>query len=112
MKLLRQILSILIVSAYVGTAMTQIIPAAAAAGTGMGAMSMSPDADGKLPPCRGAGPDCMTEVGCVFLVSLPAPPVLMSATLVWSSIRYEVYRQIILDGRLIEPALRPPNSVA
>jgi hypothetical protein len=111
-KLLRQILTVLIVTAYVGTTMMQVVPASAAENPCMGMMNMTHDGDGKMPPCNDLASKCMSEMGCLFLLSLPAPNIHMATVLVWSQLTYNTIGHADLDGRLVEPALRPPNSLA
>jgi hypothetical protein len=62
-------------------------------------------------PCKGMLPGCVTDLGCIFLVSLPAPdPTLVTVT-AWSSVIYTGSSEL-LRGRSIKPALGPPISLA
>ncbi len=118
MTLLRQFLSLLIVTAYLGAAMVQLAPgieAATAAPMQSGMAMPAPDGTGDPMPChqgKGMVPGCMTDLGCVFLVSLPAMPVLsLVSRFVWSQVNYGDTAEA-LHGRSIKPALGPPISLA
>jgi hypothetical protein len=93
-RLLRQVLTIFVVIAYLGAAMMHE----------QGGM-------GDKMPCQGSLPGCTTEIGCVFLVSVPPPQLTLATMIVWSSVRYSVSPEF-LDGRSIKPALGPPISRA
>jgi hypothetical protein len=114
MKLLRQILALLIVTAYVGATVFQVAPVfAASAGTGSAAMkSMMHEQDGQgdKTPCKGMLPNCVTDIGCIFLVSMPTPGLNLVATTTWSSVIYDNAYEA-LPGRTIKPALGPPISL-
>ena len=115
MKLLRQILALLIVTAYVGATVFQVGPVFAA-GTDMSRSSMNgmvheQDSPGDKMPCKGMLPGCVTDLGCIFLVSLPAPNVAHFTVTAWSSVIYAGSSQS-LCGRSIKPALGPPISRA
>src|ERR1700736_1137928 len=87
-KLLRRILSLLIVTAYVGATMLQAVPSyaanmnnAAMSHTDMSGMMHEQDGQRDKMPCKGMLPGCVTDLGCIFLVSLPAPdPTLVTVT--------------------------------
>jgi hypothetical protein len=115
MKLLRRILALLIVTAYVGATVFQAAPVFAA-GTDMSSSSMNgmtheQDGQGDKMPCKGMLPGCITDLGCIFLVSLPAPNVTLLTVTAWSSVIYTALSQS-LSGRTIKPALGPPISLA
>jgi hypothetical protein len=115
-KLLRRILTLLIVTAYVGATTLQVAPTYAAnanmssaATDGMMHEQDSPAGD-KM-PCKGMLPGCVTDLGCIFLVSLPAPDLTLVTLTAWSSVIYDNASEG-LPGRSIEPALGPPISLA
>ena len=115
-KLLRRFLALLITTAYLGAAMVQLAPSSDAASAPMqsGMAMHQPDGSGDPMPCHNKGmpPGCMTDLGCVFLVSLPALPALTLVTrAAWSSVDYGGAEQR-LHGRSIKPALGPPISLA
>ena len=115
MKLLRQILALVIVTAYVGATVFQVAPVFAA-GTDMSRSSMNgmmheQDSPGDKMPCKGMLPGCVTDLGCIFLVSLPTPNVALFTVTAWSSVIYTGSSEL-LRGRSIKPALGPPISLA
>ena len=77
MKLLRRILALLIVTAYVGATMLPVAPTHAAnadmSSSSMNGMMHEQDGQGDKMPCKGMLPNCVTDIGCIFLVTLPAP---------------------------------------
>lgn len=113
-KLLRRILSLLIVTAYVGATMLQAPPGFAAdtrnhaAVTGM---AQHQDHPRDTMPCKGKMPGCVSDLGCIFLVSLPAPDLTLVTETAWSSVSYD-YAFQGLRGRTIKPALSPPIPIA
>ena len=112
-KLLRQILTLLIVTAYIGATMLPAAPTHAA-NAGMNHAGMMHDhqnpGDNKM-PCKGMLPGCVTDLGCIFLVSLPAPDLTLVGVTAWSSVSYHTASQG-LHGRTIKPALGPPIRFA
>jgi hypothetical protein len=62
-------------------------------------------------PCKGMLPNCMTDIGCIFLVSVPSPDLNLFTTTTWSSVIYQNASEA-LRGRSIKPALGPPISLA
>ena len=114
-KLLRRILVLLIVTAYIGATVFQVAPVfAASAATGSAAMNgmthEEPGHSDKM-PCKGALPGCITDIGCIFLVSVPTPDLTLVTTTTWSSVIYDNASDA-LRGRTIKPALGPPISLA
>ena len=109
MKMLRQILTLLIVTAYIGA---RLLPAAPshAANAGMNHAGMMHDhqnpGDNKM-PCKGMLPGCVTDVGCIFFVTLPPPGLTVLTVTAWSSVSYDNASQG-MHGRTIKPALGPP----
>ena len=113
-KLLRRILVLLIVTAYVGATVFQIAPVfAASAGTGSAAMNdmmHEEPGQGEKMPCKGMLPGCITDIGCIFLVSVPTPDLTLVTMTTWSSVIYHNSSDA-LRGRTIKPALGPPISL-
>jgi len=111
--MLRQILTLLIVTAYIGA---RLLPAAPshAANAGMNHAGMMHDhqnpGDNKM-PCKGMLPGCVTDVGCIFFVTLPPPGLTVLSVTAWSSVSYDNASQGI-HGRTIKPALGPPIRFA
>jgi hypothetical protein len=110
-RLLRQALTILVVSTYLGVTMLAAASMANAAPAPMNGMMHEQDGMGDKMPCQGMVPGCTTEIGCIFLVSLPPPQLTLATMIVWSSVRYSVSPEV-LDGCSIKPALGPPISRA
>ena len=114
-KLLRRILALLILTAYVGATMFQVAPTYAAnadmSSAAMNGMMHEHDSPGDKMPCKGMLPGCVTDLGCIFLVSLPAPDLTLATLTAWSSVIYAGSSRS-LPGRTIKPALGPPISLA
>ena len=53
----------------------------------------------------------MTDIGCIFLVSLPTPDLNLFTVTTWSSVIYDNASDA-LGGRTVKPALGPPISLA
>src|SRR5438128_128539 len=110
---LRRVLAILILTAYLSAAMGQHVPFAHAmsgdAGTGMAHHQESPT---DRMPCKSTPQPCVADLGCVFLIGLPAvlDPTLLTLT-AWASVRYPGAPQT-LHGLSVKPALGPPISRA
>jgi hypothetical protein len=58
-------------------------------------------------PCKGMAHGCVSELGCIFLVSVPAADLTVVTTADWSSVTYSD-AAAALYGRTIKPALSPP----
>jgi hypothetical protein len=114
-KLLRRILALLIVTAYVGVTTLQAAPSYAAnadmSSSSMNGMMHEHDGQTDKMPCKGMLPGCVTDLGCIFLVSLPAPNVTLFTVTAWSPVIYDNAYEA-LPGRTIKPALGPPISLA
>ena len=119
-RLLRQIISMLIVAGYLGATIFATAPVACAApGEMTGGMMMPGDMvmkqagtnDQTPMPCKGMKTGCVSELGCVFMVTLPTPDLSFATTIRWSTIDYPAAAEI-LSGRSIKPALGPPISRA
>jgi len=114
-KLLRRILTLLIVTAYVGATMLPVAPTyaanAAINSSSMNGMMHEQDGPGDKMPCKGMLPGCVTDLGCIFLVSVPSPDLTLVTMTAWSSVIYTGSSES-LRGRSIKPALGPPISLA
>ena len=114
-KLLRQILILLIVTAYVGATMLQAATSFAAStqthDAAMGGMIDHQNQQGDKMPCKGMLPGCVSDLGCIFLLTLPAPDLTFMTVTAWSSVSYDNPSQG-LHGRTIKPALGPPILIA
>lgn len=108
MRRLRRIFALLIVSTYLSATILAVMPIANAAAAEMGSgMMHQQDGTSHAMPCNGKIPTCMTELGCVFMVSLPAPALAASTSIAWSPVIYSGSLDP-LHGRTIRPALGPP----
>ena len=114
-KRLRQIVTVLIVTAYIGATTLQLTPAHAANvdmnHAAMSGMMQDQDHPGEKMPCKGMLPGCVTDLGCIFLVSLPVPNLTLVTLTAWSTVFYNTASKG-LRGRTIKPALVPPISLA
>ena len=114
MRLLRQIISVLLVAAYVSATVLTAAPGANAAPHEMSdGMMMTGEAGDAMPmPCsKGMKSSCMTDFGCIFMVSLPASHFGVATRIAWSAITYTISDDF-LRGHSIKPALGPPISRA
>ena len=111
-RLLRRFFALLIVSAYLSATILAAMPNANAAAVEMGSgMMHQQNGTSHEMPCKGKMPTCMTELGCVFMVGLPAPDLVASTSIAWSRVVYSGSLDP-LHGRTIRPALGPPISRA
>jgi hypothetical protein len=111
-RLLRQILSMLLVAAYLSASVFATMPVASAAPSEMsGGMMQQNGASDQMPmPCsKGVKTGCVTELGCMFMVSLQAPRLTLTAAIDWLPVTYSASAEF-LDGRSMKPALGPPRS--
>jgi hypothetical protein len=114
-KLLRRIFALVIVTAYVGATVFQAAPTYAAnadmSPSSMNSMMHEHDSPGDKMPCKGMLPGCVTDLCCIFLVSLPSPDLTLAAVTAWSSVIYDNTSKGS-RGRTIKSALGPPISLA
>jgi len=112
-KLLRQIFTLLIVTAYISATLLHVGPSydADKHHAAMSCMMHDQKNPDRKMPCKGMLPGCVTDLGCIFLVSLPAPGLTVVTVTAWSSVSYDNESQG-LRGRSIKPALGPPISLA
>jgi len=87
-KLLRGILTLLIVTVYVGATMLRFAPSYASNAdmnhAALGGMMQDRDEPSDKTPCKGSLPGCVTDLGCIFLMSLAAPDLTLVTVTVWS----------------------------
>jgi len=114
-KLLRRILALLIVTAYIGATALQAAPVYPAtadmSSSSMNGMMHEHDSPGDKMPCKGMLPNCVTDIGCIFLVSVPTPDLTLITTTTWSPVTYDNAPDA-LRGRTIKPVLGPPIPLA
>ena len=112
-RLLRQICSVLIVTAYLGATLIAAVQSAAAASYEMsGRMTMQSGDDGQaMPmPCQKkmkAG--CVTEAGCMLVVTVLASHPCLATRVGFTAVTYVAAAEF-LDGHPIKPPLDPPIS--
>jgi hypothetical protein len=112
-RLFRQIISMLLVAAYLSATIFVTAPVAYAAPSELsgGMMTNQDGTNDQTPmPCKDMKSGCVTEIGCIFMVSLPAPNLTVTAAIHWSPVTYTVSAEF-LDGRSTKPALDPPRSL-
>ena len=113
-NLLRRLVALLIVAAYAGATMPLAAPTFSAnPGMSSSVAGMTHEQDGRNDkmPCKGMLPNCMIDIGCIFLVSVPTPDPDLFTLTSWSSVMYDSASDA-LHGRTIKPALGPPISLA
>ena len=112
-KLLRQIFTLLIVTAYISATLLHVGPSydADKHHAAMSCMMHDQKNPDRKMPCKGMLPGCVTDLGCIFLVSLPAPDLTLVGVTAWSSVSYNNSSQG-LHGRTVKPALGPPIRAA
>jgi hypothetical protein len=112
-RLLRQIFSMLLVVAYVSATIVTTAPGANAAPPAMGdgmMMTTGQAGDAMPMPCsKGMKSSCVSDFGCIFMVSLPPAHFGGATRIAWSAITYTVADEF-LRGHSIKPALGPPIS--
>lgn len=117
MRLLRQIFSVLLVVAYVSAAIVAVPPVAkAASGAAMAGMTMQADHMGggmDDMPCKSKGmkSSCVSDAGCIFMVSLPSPHLDLGTPLAWAFVKFPMVAESV-PGHSIKPLLGPPISRA
>jgi hypothetical protein len=104
---LRRLVVFFLVGGFLLVATTQLIPLASAApDCNMTMMSHGADGGGPV-PCTDMTPTCIVDVGCAFVVSLPAPHLGLSAPLSWTRVAYGTSSNAS-RGLSIKPDLTPP----
>ncbi len=111
LAVLRRIIAVLILTAYASAALVQHVPFAHAMPGDMSGMAQHQEAPTKPMPCKHTPQPCIADLGCVFLISLPAisDPRLLTLS-AWASVEYPM-TQNSLSGRSVKPALGPPISL-
>jgi hypothetical protein len=119
LRVLRQIFSVLLVVAYVSATIVAVAPATKAAPAMAGGMAhammtpMDNGADGTMPmPCKSMKPGgCVTDAGCIFMLSLPTPHLDIGTPLTWAFVNFPMVAETV-PGHSIKPLLGPPISRA
>jgi hypothetical protein len=111
-KSLTRILALLVAAAYLGATMLVIVPSGInTSSAAINDRMHEQDSPGDRMPCKGMPPGCVTDLGCIFLVSVPTPDLKLYTTTSWSWVIYDSVSEA-LRGRTIKPALGPPISLA
>ena len=108
---LRRLVALLILTAYMSAATFPLVPAAHAMSGDMGtSMAHHQDNPNDRMPCKSTPQPCVADLGCMFLVSLPAvsDPTLLTLA-AWASVQYPGSPQT-MHGLSVKPALGPPIS--
>lgn len=109
---LRLFCAVLLVAALFGVGMGQAVPAFAMTGPDMTmAADSGSSTDGESSPCKGTVSGCMTDLGCIFLIGLPAPHQPIATRRAWASVSYWSTADRA-TGRALAPDLGPPIHIA
>jgi hypothetical protein len=111
---LRQIFSVLLVAAYLSATMLTAAPSVIAARQEMsgGIVTIDKASEVMPMPCnKGMKSGCVTDVGCIFMVSLPANYSNVATLISWSPVTYTLTAEFPPEVS-IKPALGPPISRA
>ena len=111
---LRRLLTLLIVTAYVGATIFQARSSYAKAGmshaaithTAMAGMMQDQDNPGDRMPCKGMLPGCISDLGCIFLLSVPTLDLNLFTMTRWSSVIYDNASGAILSFFQLDLPLR------
>lgn len=94
------------IAAFLCAGLGQLTPTADAAS--MPGMTMATDSGGSTPPpCKSSIPNCVTDIGCIFMVALPLAYTPTVAQHAWSRIFY-ASTTASHAGMSLEPDLGPP----
>ena len=108
LTVLRRVIALIILTAYVGAVMVQFVPLAHA----MAGIAHHQDAPTDKIPCKGTVSPCISDLGCVFLMGLATTPDPTLLTLTaWSAVQYPGSPDA-LQGRSVKPAIGPPITRA
>ncbi|MFC7693679.1 hypothetical protein ACFQY5_33250 [Paeniroseomonas aquatica] len=110
MRLLRQIVFLVTLGAFLTAGVTQAVPRAVAPPPSMAMMTMDIASTGTQVPCQEKIPDCMLDLGCIFMVGLPLPSMSAVTQLSLSSVTYWM-TSVVHTGLSRKPALNPPISL-
>jgi hypothetical protein len=113
---LRRLVAILVAVAFFGASMVQVTSAiampAGADMAGMAGMTMAADgsgADSRPMPCKSMTPACMIDLGCIFMIGVPAPPATpLRVHMAWARVAYPWPSGALADESNRAPDLRPP----
>lgn len=115
LRLARLVIAAITICAFLGVGLVQNMPSAQADTAGMAMVADQGDDGAAMPchgtqkpdPCKNKVPGCMTDLGCLFVVALPALPTRVAERLVWGRVTYWA-RDNLAEGVTPEPYLGPP----
>ena len=120
LRLARMVIAVITVCAFLIVGLVQNMPFVQADTAGMTTAGMVMMADqgedvAPLPchgtqkpaPCKDKVPGCMTDLGCLFVVGIPAPPTRVGEHLAWGRVTYWAMANPT-KGIAPEPHLEPP----
>ena len=115
LKILRRALVLVTILAFVGGMTIQAMPSAAAlvfptsslADAACPNMATHDPGTQKPAPARGMDADCVKQMGCLGVASLPIRPGEPAAPVTYSKVTYSV-RSTPRDGASVKPELLPP----
>jgi len=114
-RLARLVVTAITICAFLGAGLMQNVPSAQA-DTARMAMMADQGGDAAPMPCHGAQkptpckdkvPGCMTDLGCLFVVALPAPHTRVAERLAWGPVKYWATDNLT-EGVTPQPYLGPP----
>ena len=112
----RLVVTAITICAFLGAGLMQNVPSAQADTAGMAMMAdqggddvapMPCHGTQKQAPCKDKVPGCMTDLGCLFVVGIPAPPTRVGEHLAWGRVTYWATDNLA-EGVTPEPDLGPP----
>ena len=113
-RLARLVVAAITICAFLGAGVVQNMPSAQVdtAATAMmadqgGDGAPMPCHDTQVPPCKDKVPGCMTDLGCLFVVGIPAPATRVGERLAWGRVTYWAMANLT-EGIAPEPHLEPP----
>src|SRR4051794_12345274 len=95
LRLARLVIAAITIVAFLGAGLVQNLPSAQADTVGMTIMAdmggdgaVMPCHDTRTPPCQDKVPGCMTDLGCIFVVSIPVPAAPTVSGPAWFRVAY------------------------
>src|SRR5947207_12344501 len=115
LSVLRRVLVLVMIAAFVGGMTIQVTPSAAALGllsnsrvdTGCPHMTTPQSAEQKHMPPRGMDTDCVRQMGCIGTPSLPVRPGETAVSFAYSRVTYSLPSTPRAGGS-VKPELLPP----
>jgi hypothetical protein len=114
-RLARLVVVAVTIVAFLGAGLVQNMPSAQADTAGMAMVADQGDGGAAMPchgtqkpdPCKDKASGCMTDLGCIFVVGIPAPAAPAVSGPAWFRVAYwQAVR--LAEGVTPEPYLGPP----